>query len=30
MRWEPHLYQEEAIASCLEAFVARGRTHLSL
>jgi len=30
MRWEPRLYQEEAIASCLEAFVARGRTSVML
>ena len=30
MQWEPRLYQEEAIASCLEAFLARGRTSVML
>jgi len=30
MQWEPRLYQEEAIASCLEAFLARGRASVML
>ncbi len=30
MQWEPRLYQEEAIAECLDAFVARGRTSVML
>ena len=30
MRWEPRLYQEEAIAACLDAFLSRGRTSVML
>ena len=30
MQWEPRLYQEEAISTCLEAFLARGRSSVML